>query len=258
MKKKVAIVLLLVVIVAAAYLSGTRTMNKKEGSSGDNSQAQTETPATPAPAADIVFVNPKKGAHFESSTPSHGATLAASPAGIVIDFNFDLASNSTIKIEKDGRDYGTGSTTIDNNKLAMRRGMAADASDGLYTVNYNGCWPDRSCHDGHFQFAVNRQLLSGYQDLRSEKDVTIHLSQTKFQPMNIRLSKNTKVTWVNDDSVEHYVNTDSHPAHTHTLGLNSRALAKGSSFAFTFANAGAYPYHCSAHASQMTGSIVVE
>jgi plastocyanin/methionine-rich copper-binding protein CopC len=205
-----------------------------------------------------VFATPVKGAHFESSTPAHASTLAAAPVDVVIDFNFDLASNSTIEINKDGKDYGTGGTTVDANKLALRRKMDLAAPNGVYTVNYKGCWPDRSCHDGSFQFAIDSGLLSGYQDMRNQPAVTVKLSNLKFQPMNMRISPGTIVTWVNDDNVEHYINTDSHPAHSQVPSLNSKALAKGANYSFTFANPGAYPYHCSAHAANMTGSIVVE
>src|SRR5687767_13578588 len=65
----------------------------------------------------VQFNIPKKSAHYETNTPNHGATLAGVPFNIVIDFNFDLAKPSEIKILKDGRDYGVGETIIDNNKL---------------------------------------------------------------------------------------------------------------------------------------------
>lgn len=204
------------------------------------------------------FIAPKKGAHFESSTPANGSTIAGAPVDVVIDFNFDLASNSSIKIEKDGKDYSVGETKVDPNKLALRRQMDQAAPDGIYTVNYSGCWPDKTCHDGYFQFAVNRSLIDSYQDQTGVKEATILLSQTKFQPMNVRVNSGQTITWVNNDDVVHYVNTDSHPAHTQVTGFNSRALAKGATYSFTFKEKGVYLYHCSAHAAEMVGSIVVE
>lgn len=229
----------------------------------DNPPAQetdvrTQTPAQPDTDSEFSFSNPKKGAHFESSTPAHSSVLAAVPVEVVIDFNFDLASISTITIEKDGRDYGIGKTSVDDNQLAMRRKLALDAPDGVYTVNYQGCWPDQTCHNGQFQFAIDRDRLESFEDRRGEDEVTVNLSQLRFRPMNLRISLGTKVTWVNDDGVEHYVNTDSHPAHTQVLDFNSRALAKGETFSYTFTRGGAYPYHCSAHAADMRGNIVVE
>lgn len=200
----------------------------------------------------------KKAAHFESSTPAHGDTLAAVPVNVVVDVNFDLVSGSEISILHNDKEYGQGETVIDPNKLAMRRALDPNAPDGLYIVTYKGCWPDQSCHDGRFSFTIDRTKISQYTDMTKQPAVTIQMSDIKFKPMDIRISKGTKVTWVNDDSVEHFVNTDSHPAHTYHLAHNSRALAKGASYETTFDQPGIYPYHCSAHASTMIGRIVVE
>ncbi len=203
-------------------------------------------------------VTEKKTPHYESSAPSSGMVLASPPPNVTIDFNFDLAGDSSISITKDGKDYGSDETSIDENKLAMRRAMKQDVPDGTYTVNYKACWPDNSCHDGQFNFQVSRALASGFTDKRGQSEITIRMSEIKFTPKELRISKGTKVTWVNDEAAVHYVNTDSHPAHTHTPDLNSKALNKGDSYAFTFDDAGAYPYHCSAHASNMTANIIVE
>lgn len=200
----------------------------------------------------------KKAPHYESSAPASGMVLALPPPNVTIDFNFDLASDSSISITKDGKDYGSGETSIDENKLAMRRDMKQDAPEGAYAVTYKACWPDNSCHEGKFNFQVRRGLVSGYTDKRVQKEVIVRMSEIKFTPKELRISKGTKVTWVNDEAAVHYVNTDSHPAHTHTPELNSKALNKDDSYAFTFDKAGAYPYHCSAHASNMTANIIVE
>lgn len=198
----------------------------------DDSTTDSQT-ATPSfqntTSSEFSFENPKKSAHYESNTPAHGSILAGVPTNVVIDFNFDLAAPSSISIKSDGKELGTGNTTIDDNKLSMRRSMDNQAPDGLYTVAYKACWPDGSCHDGSFQFAVDRARAANFTDLRGQKEVTIHMSEIKFSPANIRISKDTKVTWVNDDSVDHFVNTDSHPAHTYLPGMNSRSLAQNAS-----------------------------
>ncbi|OGE15250.1 hypothetical protein A2769_04610 [Candidatus Daviesbacteria bacterium RIFCSPHIGHO2_01_FULL_37_27] len=105
---------------------------------------------------------------------------------------------------------------------------------------------------------MNRELAKNFTDETKSSEVTVKLSQIQFQPQNIRIKKGTKVTWVNGDSIEHYINTDSHPAHTYFLNQNSRALQKGDTYSVTFDTAGIYPYHCSAHADSMTGNILVE
>lgn len=207
---------------------------------------------------DRTDTSEKKTPHFESSTPSAGSTLASPPPNVTINFNFDLSDKSSITVIKDGRDYATNHTSIDENKLAMRRSVSQDAPDGRYQVKYTACWPDNSCHDGHFTFRIDRTQLGGYTDMRGQKEVTIHMSHLMFEPRQLRISKDTKVTWVNDDDAAHYVNTDSHPAHTHIPDFNSKALQKGQSYTYTFTKPGAYPYHCSAHAATMTATIVVD
>lgn len=204
------------------------------------------------------FSDPKKSAHYESNTPEHGVTLAGVPINVVINFNFDLAKGSEIKIRHQDEEFGVGETIIDDGNLTMRRQMSQSASEGLYTVEYNACWADGSCHDGSFQFKIDPSLASEFNDMRSKSEVTINLSNYQFDPKNIRVSKGTKVTWINQDSVDHTVNTDSHPAHTYYLGQNSRTLKKGESYSVTFDSAGIYPYHCTPHADSMTGSILVD
>lgn len=204
------------------------------------------------------FSNPKKSAHYESNTPMHGSVLAGVPVNVVIDFNFDLAKPSEIKIMKDMKDVGVGETVIDSNKLAMRRYMDDSSPDGLYKVEYKACWPDGSCHDGSFEFAIDRSKASEFSDQTNKKEVIIRMSEIAFKPQNIKVSKATKVIWINDEGVGHYINTDPHPAHSYYPIQNSQLLQKGQNFDLTFNQAGIYPYHCSAHASSMVGAILVE
>lgn len=246
------------VAVAALGLGLTSwlALNKRDAEPNNRPAAQ-QSLQTAAPG-NFSFENPKKSAHYESNTPAHGSVLAGVPLNVVIDFNFDLAAPSAISITSGGKDYGSGATVIDQNKLALRRNLDRAAPDGLYTVSYNACWPDGSCHKGSFQFAIDRAKAASFTDLRGRREVTIHMSGIRFNPADIRISKGTKVTWVNDDSVDHYVNTDSHPAHTYLPGMNSRSLAQGAAYSFIFENAGFYPYHCSAHAATMSGAVLVE
>lgn len=240
-----AAAVLIIIAIGGAYFVFNKTTSPKVPEAKESPSAQS-------------FQTPKKSAHWESNTPQHGQTIAAVPLNVVINFNFDLADPSEIKIEKDGKDFGTGETAIDTNKLSMRRNMDGQSPDGIYTVAYNACWPDGSCHQGSFQFAIDRAEVSSYQDLTRQSAVTIKMSQIKFMPENIKIRKGTTVTWVNEDDVDHYVNTDSHPAHTYFPQQNSKALTKGDSYSTTFDTTGIYPYHCSAHADKMLGSIIVD
>jgi len=221
--------------------------------------------ATEAPAAEVqtspnqtAFVSPRKTPHHESSTPDHAAVLPAPPYNIVINFNFDLATGSQITITNNGRDYAAGQASIDTNKLALRRTMNQAAPNGTYTVDYKACWPDGSCHDGSFQFTIDQSQASDYIDLRQNQAVTISLTNNGFNPQFVRVAKNTPITWINNDSVVHYVNTDPHAGHNFYPLHNSRALNQGDTFVYTFPQPGIYPYHCSAHAAIMTGAVLVE
>ena len=255
------IILGVMAILIVAVIIALVTTNKTEAPEVVSNSEQTPTNETNVNTnnkpSSPTFSNPKKSAHYETNTPAHGSVLAAAPINVVIDFNFDLAPPSAISIKKDGKEYGLGETTIDTNKISMRRTFDTSAPDGVYRVTYNACWPDKSCHDGYFEFALDRSLAASYEDLRTNKDVTVRMSEIMFAPKNIVISAGTKVTWINDENVEHYVNTDSHPAHTYHLTQNSRSLAKGASYSVTFDKAGAYPYHCSAHAANMIGNIIV-
>jgi plastocyanin len=228
------------------------------------------TPPTTSPAPttteppkaknDIIqeFDLPKKSAHYESNTPEHEAVLAGIPINVVIDFNFDLAPPSSISIKKGETEHGIGETIIDSNKLAMRKTMDPNSPDGIYTVYYNACWPDGSCHDGKFQFAIKRAERESYTDITGQDNINIDMLDISFKPEKIRIKKGATVTWTNREDIQHFVNTDSHPAHTYFPEQNSRGLNIGDTYSVTFNVAGVYPYHCSAHASIMKGVIIVE
>lgn len=209
-----------------------------------------------------IFATPVKSPHWVSNTPQHASTFAAVPINVVIDVDFDLAPPSQISIVKDNKDYGVGQTTIDKNKLAMRRDMDKSAPDGIYTVNYEACWPDESCHDGSFQFAIDRRLADEFEDHRGRPDIPpdigISIENGAFVPKKIRIRKNTRVIWKNNDTVDHYINTDPHPAHTYYPAQNSKLIKPGEAFEVVISAVGEFPYHCSAHADTMTGSLLVE
>lgn len=245
----------IVLLIIVGFI-GWQTLGQKSSVDTQNSSQTYDN--SQVSNSGIQFQNPKKAAHYESNTPAHGVVLGAPPINIIIDFNFDLAKPSSISITKDGKEVGIGETKIDTNKLALRRDVDPSAPDGKYTVNYKACWPDGSCHDGSFQFAVMRSEADKAEDMRNTNTVNIDLASIAFSPKDIRISKGTKVVWTNTDDTVHYVNTDSHPAHTYYKEQNSKALYEGDTFSLIFDTPGAYPYHCSAHADTMMGSILVE
>ena len=43
-----------------------------------------------------------------------------------------------------------------SDKLSVTRRLDPNAPNGLYTVNYELCWPDGTCHIGQYQFAIQK------------------------------------------------------------------------------------------------------
>ena len=64
------------------------------------------------------------------------------------------------------------------------------------------------------------------------------------------MPQGTTVCWTNDGQTTHTSTSD-------TGVWDSSFLAPGESFSFTFNNTGSFPYHCTIHAAQMTGTITV-
>ncbi|MDD1684973.1 MAG: cupredoxin domain-containing protein [Methanoregula sp.] len=82
---------------------------------------------------------------------------------------------------------------------------------------------------------------------------TITISNFAFSPATLTVKAGTTVTWTNEDSAPHTVVSDANAP----VPFTSPSLATGSSFPFTFTQAGTYSYHCSIHPS-MKGTVVVE
>jgi plastocyanin len=205
-----------------------------------------------------ISVEQKKTPHFLDSTPLHGEVYAAQPINVTINFDFDLAKPSSISVTSaNNTEWTSGSVKIEDNKTALKKDLKQGMADGDYLASYKACWPDGSCHDGSFSFKIDSSKRSDYQDKRGQKEVQIDLKEISFVPEKTIISPGTKVAWLNADSVEHFVNTETHPEHTYFPEQNSRGLEKKDSFSTTFEVPGQYNYHCSAHADQMMGSIIV-
>ena len=73
------------------------------------------------------------------------------------------------------------------------------------------------------------------------------VSSTAFYlPLNLEITTNTTVTWVNQDNVPHTV--QSQDEFGNIVGLfNSAPLNTGDKFEFTFEEAGVFNYYCSLH-----------
>lgn len=241
-----ALLVALVVLVAAAC--GGESSARKSGSA-------TKTPeGGAAKLPDQLFA-----AHFVASTPGHGQEFAQVPTRVLINFNFNLADNSSIAVTKDGVPVAAGPATVQGERrLELASDLAGVQGSGVYLVNYKACWPDRSCHDGQFAFRVDGSKKSTYLDTTGRAEMAVSMKDVAFSPARLLISKGTKVSWTNDDTVPHFVNTDPHPDHNYLPALNSVEVKPGQSYSYTFTGSGEWPYHCSLHFPQnMVATVIV-
>jgi len=76
-----------------------------------------------------------------------------------------------------------------------------------------------------------------------------------YLPLNLEIAANTNVTWVNDDSVPHNIQSQDEVGKVIDM-FNSPPLNTGDRFEFTFEEDGVYNYYCSFHPWRV-GSITV-
>ena len=67
-----------------------------------------------------------------------------------------------------------------------------------------------------------------------------------YSPLNLEIPVGTSVTWVNDDSVPHNIQSMDEKGNVIQL-FNSPPLNTGDRFEFTFEEEGVYNYYCSFH-----------
>jgi len=71
-------------------------------------------------------------------------------------------------------------------------------------------------------------------------------SSAFYMPLNLEISAGATVTWTNDDSVPHTVQSQDEFGNVIAL-FNSAPLNTGDKFEYTFEEAGVYNYFCSFH-----------
>jgi plastocyanin/methionine-rich copper-binding protein CopC len=254
----------LILLVATALMAGCTgsdvAIDEDEAVNeiADDSAPDMSEESTDDPEVEFTFETPVKSPHYVDNVPAHAAVIPDVPINIVVNFDFDVIPPSEIVVTgQDSQVYSFGDTAIDDNKLGMRVMMDPESPDGKYQVDYKACWPDGSCHDGMFQFAIDRTLASAFTDLRGQSEITVNMENNSFELQDIIIDAGTTLTWINSDSVDHYINTDPHPGHNYYPDQNSRALAGGETYSITLNTPGYYPYHCSAHPETMKAVIIV-
>lgn len=89
----------------------------------------------------------------------------------------------------------------------------------------------------------------------SENVVTI--SSSGFSPKDITIKAGESVTWMNNDSAVHTVNSAVHPTHQLYPPLNLGNIQAGGKVSLAFPGAGTYKYHDHLNPSS-TGSVTVQ
>jgi plastocyanin len=102
-------------------------------------------------------------------------------------------------------------------------------------------------------------------DLSNKETVTVKIKDMKYIPEKIKVTKGTKVTWINEDEMEHNVmkahDDDEKPHEVSHIDLDPKKfegpmLKKGESYSFIFNEISENPYHCSPH-PWMQGNVEV-
>jgi len=104
------------------------------------------------------------------------------------------------------------------------------------------------CFSEHVQAPAGGQCVAA-PDSTPQGSPIIHIVNFAFQPASLCVDAGTTVTWRNDD-------TPSHTSSADQGEWDSPLLGPGNSFAFTFAQAGTFAYHCTPHPF-MQGAVVV-
>lgn len=99
--------------------------------------------------------------------------------------------------------------------------------------------------------AVTRLTATG-KAVIPPSSVTVQIINYAFVPENVSIQANTTITWINNDTVAHYIVSDSGSP----LALDSGVINPGGSYSHAFAINGIYPYHCSIHPF-MKGNVTV-
>ncbi len=111
--------------------------------------------------------------------------------------------------------------------------------------------------DDHTHHRAEAADLGPVVDLTGKSEIKIDIKDFAYSRPNIRVTKGTKVTWTNRDTVGHNVmkeHDEGDEAHEAPTADEVRAdvfagplLAKGERYSFTFNEVGSYPYHCAPH-----------
>jgi plastocyanin len=85
------------------------------------------------------------------------------------------------------------------------------------------------------------------------KTIKVTIKNFKYSKTPLTVKVGQKVTWTNEDAMEHDVTPDKSAAGA----PHSKLLAKGKSFTWTATKKGTFAYHCSVH-TYMKATVIVK
>ena len=88
----------------------------------------------------------------------------------------------------------------------------------------------------------------------NDRNTSVTIQTFQFRPTPLEVQAGTHVTWTNQDDILHTVTSGTPESRDHRF--EAPLDGKGASSAFTFTQAGSYPYFCDRHQS-MRGEIRV-
>lgn len=91
----------------------------------------------------------------------------------------------------------------------------------------------------------------------SKSKSVVQITSSGFTPQNITVKAGESVTWVNEDTESHQVNSAVHPTHQVYPRLNLGVIKPAETKELSFPDAGSYKYHDHLNPS-LTGSVTVE
>lgn len=86
----------------------------------------------------------------------------------------------------------------------------------------------------------------------SSSSSAVTIQNFAFSPIPLTVKSGTTVTWTNKDNADHTATTTSGPA-----SFDSKNIAPGQTFSYTFSQAGTYDYICTIHPT-MHGQVIVQ
>lgn len=89
------------------------------------------------------------------------------------------------------------------------------------------------------------------------EEVTVEMSVTGFDPAVIEIQTGTTVTWHNTEPADYPVVSGYHSVVANDGSFDSKKVAPGARWSYTFNEPGTFDYHCSIH-PHMTGQIIVK